>query len=131
MGHSKPFRATALVVEDDVTQREMIALLLEESDYDVIQCESGEAAELVLLNNGPVLSFLMTDVELAGRMDGVELAYIAKRQNPKLDVVVTSGQPLRQQLPDGAKFWAKPWAPLDLLREAEMAQFLDRRSSAH
>jgi two-component system cell cycle response regulator CpdR len=131
MGHSKPFRATALVVEDDVTQREMIALLLEESDYDVIQCESGEAAELVLLNNGPVLSFLMTDVELAGRMDGVELAYIAKRQNPKLDVVVTSGQPLRQQLPDGAKFWAKPWAPLDVLREAEMAQLLDRRSSAH
>ena len=42
MGHSKPFRATALVVEDDVAQREMIALLLEESDYDVIQCESGE-----------------------------------------------------------------------------------------
>jgi two-component system, cell cycle response regulator CpdR len=131
MGHSKPFRATALVVEDDVTQREMIALLLEESDYDVIQCESGEAAELVLLNNGPVLSFLMTDVELAGRMDGVELAYIAKRQNPKLDVVVTSGQPLRQQLPDGAKFWAKPWAPLDVLREAEIAQLLDQRSSAH
>jgi CheY-like chemotaxis protein len=125
MGQSKPFRATALVVEDDVTQREMIALLLEESDYDVIQCESGEAAELVLLNSGPFLSFLMTDVELAGRMNGVELAHIAKRRNPKLDVVVTSGRPLRQPLPGGAKFWAKPWAPLDVLREAELAQLMD------
>ena len=48
MGQSQPFRATALIVEDDPTQREMIALLLEESDYDVIACESAEAAELVL-----------------------------------------------------------------------------------
>ena len=35
MGQSKPFRATALVVEDDAMQREMLALLLEESEYDV------------------------------------------------------------------------------------------------
>jgi len=55
-------------------------------------------------------------------LNGVELAYIAKERNPKLDVVVTSGRPLSQALPDGAKFWAKPWAPLDVLREAELAQ---------
>ena len=48
MGQSTPFRATALVVEDDALQREMICVLLEESDYRVIQCESAEAAELVL-----------------------------------------------------------------------------------
>ncbi|MGX1064975.1 hypothetical protein AB7M39_004340 [Bradyrhizobium diazoefficiens] len=29
---------------------------------------------------------------------------------------------MNQPLPDGAKFWAKPWAPLDVLREAEIAQ---------
>ena len=39
MGDSKPFRRTALVVEDDPIQRDMIALLLEESDFTVIQCE--------------------------------------------------------------------------------------------
>ncbi len=54
----------------------------------------------------------MTDVELAGRMKGVELAYIARQCNPSLDVVVTSGQPLRQPLPKGIKFWTKPWSPL-------------------
>ena len=37
MGQAKPFRATALIVEDDPAQREMISLLLEESDYDVIK----------------------------------------------------------------------------------------------
>jgi two-component system cell cycle response regulator CpdR len=122
VGQAKPFRAIALVVEDDPAQREMISLLLEESDYDVIQCESAEAAELVLERNGGALSLLITDVNLAGAMTGVELAFIAKRRQPRLCVVVTSGRPLPGSLPDGAKFWAKPWAPLDMLREAEMAQ---------
>jgi len=122
VGQSGPIRATALIVEDDPMQREMICLLLEESDYDVIQCESAEAAELVIDRVGGCLALLMTDVNLAGRMSGVELAYIAKERNPRLDVVVTSGRPLKQPLPDGAKFWAKPWAALDVLREAEMAQ---------
>jgi two-component system cell cycle response regulator CpdR len=122
MGQSKPFRATALVVEDDAMQREMLALLLEESEYDVIQCESAEAAELVLDRMGSTLSFLMTDVNLAGRMTGADLAAIAHRRHPALDVVVTSGKPLNGSLPDGVKFWSKPWAALDVLREAEFAQ---------
>jgi len=119
MGQSKPLRATALVVEDDVMQREMTCLLLEESDFNVIECESAEAAELVLERNGGSLSLMMTDVQLAGHMNGVELAHIAKKCNPELDVIVTSGKPLRQPLPDGVKFWPKPWAPLDIIREAE------------
>ncbi len=127
MGQSKPLRATALVVEDDAMQREMTCLLLEESDFNVIECESAEAAELVLERNGGSLSLMMTDVQLAGHMNGVELAHIAKKYNPKLDVIVTSGKPLRQPLPDGAKFWPKPWAPLDIIREAERMSLLARR----
>ena len=130
MGQSKPFRATALVVEDDTIQREMLALLLEESEYDVVQCESAEAAELVLDRIGSTLSLLMTDVNLAGRMSGAELAAIARSRHPSLDVVVTSGKPLNGSLPDGVKFWAKPWAALDVLREAELAQ-AERQSGSH
>ena len=119
MGQANPPRATALIVEDDVMQREMLCLLLEESDFDVIECESAEAAELVLQRRAGSLSLMMTDVSLAGLMNGVELAHIAKRCNPALDVIVTSGRPLRQPLPDGASFWPKPWAPLDIIRMAE------------
>ena len=129
MGQSKPFRATALIVEDDPMQREMMSVLLEESDYNVIQCESAEAAELVIEKVGGRLLLLMTDVNLAGPMNGVELAHIAKEHNPQLDVVVTSGRPLSEPLPDGAKFWAKPWAALDVLREAEEAQLMATRAS--
>jgi two-component system, cell cycle response regulator CpdR len=119
MGQSKPFRATALVVEDDPMQREMIALLLEESHFDVIECESAEAAEAVLRRIAGELSLVMTDVSLAGSMNGVALAYVAKRYNPKLDVIVTSGEPLAEPLPEGVAYWSKPWAPLDVIRLAE------------
>jgi CheY-like chemotaxis protein len=119
MGQSMPFRAKALVVEDDQIQREMIGLLLEESDFDVIACDSAEAAEEVLQRVADSLALLLTDVNLAGRMDGVELAYVARKYNPELGVIVTSGKPLGRELPEGAKFWAKPWAPLDIIREAE------------
>lgn len=120
MEQSKPLRATVLVVEDDQMQREMIGLLLEESQCDVIECESAEAAEIVLQRRGESLSLMMTDVGLAGPMNGVELAHIARRCNPALDVIVTSAKPLPQQLPDGVRFWPKPWAPLDIIRMAEM-----------
>ena len=40
-----------------------------------------------------------------------------------MGVIVTSGRPLREALPDGAKFWSKPWAPLDVIREAERVAY--------
>ena len=123
MGQAKPLRAKALIVEDDPMQREMISLLLEESDFDVIECESAEAAELVLERSGGSLVLMMTDIHLAGHMNGVELAYVAKKCNPDMDVIVTSGKPLQQALPDGAQFWSKPWVPLDMIREAERMSF--------
>ena len=67
-------KATALVVEDDQIQRAMVAMLLEETDIQVIQCESAEAAELVLEKVGGCLCMVFTDVYLAGRMTGAELA---------------------------------------------------------
>ena len=100
MGQSKPFRATALIVEDDPMQREMLCLLLEVSEVNVIECESAEA---VLQRTGGSLVLMMTDVQLAGNMSGVELAHIARRHNPDMGVIVTSGRPLREALPDGAK----------------------------
>lgn len=109
---------TALVVEDDALQRNLLSLLLEESDMDVIQCESAEAARLVLEHCGGLLSIIITDVDLAGRMTGLELAAVAAELFPNVSVVVVSGSPVGA-IPNGAKVMSKPWLPLDILREAE------------
>ena len=115
MGQSKPFRPIALVVEDDPIQREMIALVLEETDYDVIQCEDAETAELALKNRHPAL--LVTDVSLVGAMTGIELVERARQLNPSLRVIVMSGRPPARALPDGVTFFAKPFYPIELIRE--------------
>ena len=112
-------RSTALVVENDEMQRTLVSLLLEESEMNVIECESAEAAVLVLEESGDTVSMVFTDVELAGIMDGIELAYLAKERYPDMHVVVTSGAPRVRRLPDGTMFMAKPWSPIDLLRVAQ------------
>jgi len=52
-------------------------------------------------------------------MDGVALAHVAKCCDPTLEIIVTSGSPAPAPLPEGAAFWSKPWAPLDVIRMAE------------
>ena len=115
MGQSKPFRPTALVVEDDPIQREMIALLLDETDYNVIQCEDAETAVLALKNLHPTL--LVTDVALVGQMTGIDLVERAREINPALRVIVMSGRPPARDLPQGVTFFAKPFYPIELIRE--------------
>ncbi len=113
-------KPTALVVEDDQDQRELVSLLLEECDMAVIQCETAESAEVVLERVGGDLSMIFTDVKLAGHMSGAELAELAKDRFPDLIVIVTSGSEA-PHLPAGAMFMQKPWRALDILREPERA----------
>src|SRR6478672_3789461 len=87
----KTHKATALVVEDDQDQRELVSILLEECDMAVIQCESAESAEAVLEKVGGDLTMIFTDVRLAGDMSGTELAVLAKARFPDMLVIVTSG----------------------------------------
>src|ERR1700688_4381391 len=118
---SASFAKSALVVEDDGIQRAMVAMLLEETDIQVIQCESAEAAELVLEKVGACLCMMFTDVNLAGRMTGAELATKARRRFPDLKVIVTSGRN-PPDLPEGTMFMPKPWRALDVIREAELSR---------
>jgi two-component system cell cycle response regulator CpdR len=122
MDQATPFKPIALVVEDDDMQRELVAMLLEECEMGVIQCESAETAVEVLDKLGTSLSMLYTDVNLSGDMTGVELAHVAANEYPNIHVVVTSGRALSKELPEQALFMPKPWLTLDLLREAERSQ---------
>jgi two-component system, cell cycle response regulator CpdR len=116
VGQSKPCRRAALVVEDDPIQRNMIALLLEESDFTVIQCEDAETASLALKARHP--SLLVTDIKLSGRMNGLELAYLARMNDPMVRVLVISGYHPATGLPEGVTFLSKPVYPVALIREA-------------
>ena len=120
MAQSRAFRPTALLVEDDPIQREIIALLLDETDYDVIQCEDAETAELALKTRHPQL--LITDVSLVGQMTGIELVERAQQVRPGIRVIVMSARKLPGTLPDGVTFFAKPFYPIELIREVSTSR---------
>lgn len=115
-------KQTVLVVEDDQLQRELVSVIFEESDMHVITCMSAEAAAAVLEKVGNDLTLMFTDMDLDGDMSGVELARIASERFPNLDVIVTSGQDLEDEIPDNVLFMQKPWLPLELLRQAEISR---------
>jgi hypothetical protein len=57
-------------------------------------------------------------VNLAGHMDGVELATLARQRLPHVSVILTSGSGV-PNIPADTVFIKKPWRALDLLRMAE------------
>jgi DNA-binding NtrC family response regulator len=109
-----PVPSLALVVEDDPFQREVLSDVLKEEKLDVIQCESAEAAELVVAEVGAELALLVTDVRLAGEGNGADLARFAKSCWPHLRVIVVSGDS-RAPLPPGICFLRKPYQISELL----------------
>ena len=80
-----------LVVEDDAFQREALAELLKDDGFEVIECATAEAAELVIASSGTELQALVTDNNLPGVMSGAELAQYASCQHPKMNIIIISG----------------------------------------
>ncbi len=104
----------ALVVEDDAIQREVVSELLRDNGLEVVECSSAEAAELVLASTGTELMALVTDVNLAGHMTGIELAQYAKRKFPHINVVMVSGRD-PAYVPRDTHFFLKPYQSNELL----------------
>ena len=114
----------ALVVEDDDDQRDLIGAILEESEIKVIACETAEAAVKVMETVGDNAVFVLTDVDLAGKMDGVDLAHELRNRWPHTRVVTTSGGCNRKRLaklPKQSRHLEKPWRALDIIIELERA----------
>lgn len=103
-----------LLVEDDPWQRQIMSDLLRDEGFEVLQCATAEAAELVVATTGSELLALVTDQNLAGEMTGADLAEFARGRYPRLNIVVVSGSSV-DTLPARSTFLRKPFAPRDLL----------------
>jgi DNA-binding NtrC family response regulator len=103
-----------LLVEDDALQRKVMAELLKDEGFEVVECTTAEAAELVVASSGTELRALIIDQNLAGTMSGVELAEYARGRYPHMNIIVMSGQNV-QGLPANTTFLHKPFSPTRLL----------------
>jgi|SRR5687768_13412609 DNA-binding NtrC family response regulator len=123
MDARQPEPHVALIVEDDADVRDLAAALLEETDLDVVEVESADAALAYLRERGGEVAMMFADIRLPGDLDGVQLAKAACTLWPTIRIVLTSGDPgaTLEGLPDCVTFMPKPWRGLDVLVEAERA----------
>jgi len=123
MDEGRP-KSIALIVEDDHDLQQLTAMLLQESGFETVECESAEAALAVMLLGGQNdVTMVFADIRLSGAMDGVDLAHELKMRWPHLHIILTSGNAgaRRGHLPPGVEYMAKPWRPLNVLTAAERA----------
>ena len=81
---------TVLVVDDEPGVRMLVAEVLEELRYEVVEAEDGPSA-LKILNSKARIDLLVTDVGLPGGMNGRQVADAARSLRPGLKVLFMTG----------------------------------------
>ena len=101
-----------LVVEDEPLVLESTVDLLVEAGFGVVRARTCEEA-MAALEAGFMPSVMVTDISLAEGGDGLELARCVSDLWPSISIVLVSGaqRPSREEYPEGALFFTKPYAP--------------------
>ncbi|WP_440812710.1 response regulator [Pseudomonas syringae] len=110
---------TILVVDDEPAVRLLIAELLEDLGYVVLQAEKGSDA-LVILQSKAAIDLLITDVGLPGGMNGRQVADAAREVRPDLKILFVTGYAenavlAHDTLEPGMHVLPKPFAIAELI----------------
>ena len=89
-GLSSKKSAVVLVVEDELPIRMVIADVLSDLGYTVLEAGDGRSG-LKILEAGTLIDLLITDVGLPGGMNGRQLADAARQRRPDLNVLFITG----------------------------------------
>ena len=101
-----------MVVEDEGSIREVIVEVLCEEGFQIIETPSADdAVELLELSS---LRLIVTDINLPGMRDGIDLAIAARKVRPGIPVIFISGRPMKlvdasQALSNPTSFLLKPF----------------------
>ncbi|CZT27730.1 hypothetical protein PCPL58_1274 [Pseudomonas cerasi] len=110
---------TILVVDDEPAVRLLIAELLEDLGYIVLQAERGADA-LTILQSKAAIDLLITDVGLPGGMNGRQVADAARDVRPDLKILFVTGYAenaalAHDTLEPGMHVLPKPFAIAELI----------------
>ena len=105
-----------LLVEADPSTREITAIVLKAAGYRVLTASNGDVALTILLIQGDV-SVLVSNIDMPGDINGIELAKRGAALFPSLGVVLTSHETdaLDEDFPGAALFLLKPYDRKGLL----------------
>jgi CheY-like chemotaxis protein len=108
---------SVLVVEDEWLVRLEIASHLSAEGFDVHEASDADEA-ITILKTVPDIRLLFTDINMPGSMDGLKLSAAVRDRWPPIKIIVTSGHlsVKSSDLPEGARFFSKPYRQADVVR---------------
>jgi DNA-binding NtrC family response regulator len=100
-----------LIVDDEPTVRQVLAEMLSESEFVILEAETASQALSILRTAGPKITVVVTDVKMPGILDGLDLAKFTEKSWPWIKVIVMTGfvESVPQGLPPNVRFLPKPW----------------------
>jgi len=106
--------AVVLVVEDEAAVRMVIADVLSDLGYTVLEADDGRSS-LSIVESGVRIDLLLTDVGLPGGMNGRQVADAARQRRPGLKVLFITGYAEnavvgRSRMEQGMQVMTKPFA---------------------
>jgi CheY-like chemotaxis protein len=105
-------RVVVLAVEDEPIVRMSMADFLDDAGFKVFEAVNADEA-IALLQARSDVHVVVTDIEMPGSMNGIELARVVRVRWPGVGIVMTSGRvrPQTGDLMGGVVFLSKPYLP--------------------
>ena len=124
LDHSRlPF--IVLVVEDEMMLRMKVVDMVEDAGYIPVEAVDADEAMAVLQSRNDI-ALMLTDVQMPGSMNGLELAHAVHERWPPIKIILASGQ-LKlsaSEIPLDSRFFGKPLQSAEII--AEMQEMLGR-----
>ncbi len=116
---------TVLVVEDEELMLQLVATVLRDKGYKVLEAKDGEEALLIHAENKGKIDVVLSDYGLP-RLDGWQACRRMREKDPHLIVFLASGYldpQVKSEISDGgvSGFIGKPYSPNEILRRLRAA----------
>jgi two-component system, response regulator PdtaR len=107
---------TLLIVEDEHLILEFVCAEMSDAGLPTLGATTADEA-IRILRSTPEISAIVTDINMPGSMNGLQLADIVHRHWPSIQIIITSGRrtPAKFEMPLGAEFVPKPFFPRQIL----------------
>lgn len=114
-----------LVVEDEMLLRMRVVDMVEDAGYVPVEAVDADEAMAILLSRSDI-ALMLTDVQMPGSMNGLQLAHAVHERWPPIRIILASGQ-LKlsgSEIPQNSRFFGKPLQSDEII--AEMREMLGR-----
>jgi CheY-like chemotaxis protein len=109
-----------LVVEDEMLLRMRAVDMVEDAGYTSVEAVDADEAVKILESRSDI-ALLFTDIQMAGSIDGLKLAFAVHERWPPIKIILVSGRLKlsKTDIPSNSRFFGKPLEATEMMAEIQ------------